>query len=379
MATANGIIFSNIHDKSVPELTRKRTMASIPFGCKYRLVDFALSNMVNSGITNVSVITHYNYQSLIDHIGSGKDWDLARRSGGIKILPPYITSFANMTNTQYNSRLEALMSINYSLSRFTSDVIVFSDCDVICNIDLNDMINDHIKNGADITFAVKRVELTEEEASKNIILTSDDNGAVTEMYSYPKSGISGYRDIDLNIFVASTRYIQSVVNDAIAHGYTSFKRDIISSNINKCVFRTYRYDGYFANITSLQTFFAHNMELLDNPKIRDGLFGLKNRPIYTKVRNSAPSKYGEGCSVKNSLIADGCVIEGNVENSILFRGVKIGHNTTVKNSILFQDTVTGDNVFLNCVIADKNAVIRDERILSGHESLPFFIEKGKMI
>lgn len=379
MATANGIIFSNIHDKSVPELTRKRTMASIPFGCKYRLVDFALSNMVNSGITNVSVITHYNYQSLIDHIGSGKDWDLARRSGGIKILTPYITSFANMTNTLYNSRLEALMSINYSLSRFTSDVIVFSDCDVICNIDLNDMINDHIKNGADITFAVKRVELTEEEASKNIILTSDDNGAVTEMYSYPKSGISGYRDIDLNIFVASTRYIQSVVNDAIAHGYTSFKRDIISSNINKCVFRTYRYDGYFANITSLQTFFAHNMELLDNPKIRDGLFGLKNRPIYTKVRNSAPSKYGEGCSVKNSLIADGCVIEGNVENSILFRGVKIGHNTTVKNSILFQDTVTGDNVFLNCVIADKNAVIRDERILSGHESLPFFIEKGKMI
>ena len=379
MATANGIIFSNIHDKSVPELTRKRTMASIPFGCKYRLVDFALSNMVNSGITNVSVITHYNYQSLIDHIGSGKDWDLARRSGGIKILTPYITSFANMTNTLYNSRLEALMSINYSLSRFTSDVIVFSDCDVICNIDLNDMINDHIKNGADITFAVKRVELTEEEASKNIILTSDDNGAVTEMFSYPKSGISGYRDIDLNIFVASTRYIQSVVNDAIAHGYTSFKRDIISSNINKCVFRTYRYDGYFANITSLQTFFAHNMELLDNPKIRDGLFGLKNRPIYTKVRNSAPSKYGEGCSVKNSLIADGCVIEGNVENSILFRGVKIGHNTTVKNSILFQDTVTGDNVFLNCVIADKNAVIRDERILSGHESLPFFIEKGKMI
>ena len=379
MATANGIIFSNIHDKSVPELTRKRTMASIPFGCKYRLVDFALSNMVNSGITNVSVITQNNYQSLIDHIGSGKDWDVARRSGGIKILTPYITSFANMTNTLYNSRLEALMSINYSLSRFTSDVIVFSDCDVICNIDLNDMINDHIKNGADITFAVKRVELTEEEASKNIILTSDDNGAVTEMYSYPKSGISGYRDIDLNIFVASTRYIQSVVNDAIAHGYTSFKRDIISSNINKCVFRTYRYDGYFANITSLQTFFAHNMELLDNPKIRDGLFGLKNRPIYTKVRNSAPSKYGEGCSVKNSLIADGCVIEGNVENSILFRGVKIGHNTTVKNSILFQDTVTGDNVFLNCVIADKNAVIRDERILSGHESLPFFIEKGKMI
>lgn len=379
MATASGIIFSNIHDKSIPELTRKRTMASIPFGCKYRLIDFALSNMVNSDITNVSVITHYNYQSLIDHIGSGKDWDLARRSGGIKILTPYITSFANVSNALYNSRLEALMSINYSLSRFTSDVIVFSDCDVICNIDLNEMINDHVKNNADITFAVKTVELTEAEAEKNLIMTSDETGRLVEFAAYPKRGVSGKKDIHLNIFVANTRYIQNVVNDAIAHAHKSFNHDVIAPNLNKCNFRTYKYDGYFGSLTSLPSFFAHNMELLTNPEIRNELFGHKNRPVYTKVRNSAPTKYSDGCTVKNSLIADGCVIEGNVENSILFRGVKIGKNTTVKNSILFQDTVTGENVFLNCVIADKNAVIRDDRILSGHESLPFFIEKGKMI
>lgn len=379
MATANGIIFSNIHDKSLPELTRKRTMASIPFGCKYRLIDFALSNMVNSGITNVSVITHYNYQSLIDHIGSGKDWDLARRSGGIKILTPYITSFANATNALYNSRLEALMSINYSLSRFTSDVIVFSDCDVICNIDLNDMINDHIKNDADITFAVKSVELTEAEAAKNFILHSDESGRIDDAISFPSHGVSGKHDINLNIFVANRKYIQSVVNDAIAHGYKSFNRDIIAPNLKKNNFRAYKYDGYFANITSMQSFFAHNMELITNPEVRDALFGVKNRPVYTKVRNSAPAKYGANSAVKNSLIADGCVIEGTVENSILFRGVKIGRNTTVKNSILFQDTVTGENVILNCVITDKNVVIRDDRMLSGHESLPFFIEKGKMI
>lgn len=379
MATANGIIFSNIHDKSIPKLTRKRTMASIPFGCKYRLIDFALSNMVNSDITNVSVITHYNYQSLIDHIGSGKDWDLARRSGGIKILTPYITSFANVTNALYNSRLEALMSINYSLSRFTSDVIVFSDCDVICNIDLNDMINDHIKNDADITFAVKTVTLTEEEASKHIIMHSDDDGKLCDIDLFPKHGVSGELDINLNIFVADRKYIQNVVNDAIAHGYKSFSRDIIAPGIGKKNFRAYKCDGYFASITSMQSFFAHNMELINRPDIRDCLFGVKNRPIYTKVRNSAPSKYGENCSVVNSLIADGCVVEGSVENSILFRGVKIGKNTKVKNSILFQDTITGENVFLNCVITDKNVIIRDGVMLSGHESLPFFIDKGKMI
>ena len=379
MATASGIIFSNIHDKSIPELTRKRTMASIPFGCKYRLIDFPLSNMVNSGITNVGVITHYNYQSLIDHIGSGKDWDLARRSGGIKILTPYLTSFANTSNMLYNSRLEALMSINYSLSRYTSDVVVFSDCDVICNIDLNDMINDHIEHGADMTFAVKRVNLTESEASQNMIFKSDENGDVTDIASFKSHGISGRHDVNLNIFIARTSYIQSAVNDAIAHGFKSFHHDIIAPSIGKSKIRVYRYDGYFASISSIESFFAHNMELISNPEIRDGLFGIKNRPIYTKVRNSAPTKYSECCTVKNSLIADGCVIEGNVENSILFRGVKVGRGTTVKNSILFQDTITGENVFLNCVITDKNVVIRDDRILSGHESMPFFVEKGKMV
>ncbi|MBQ2707796.1 MAG: glucose-1-phosphate adenylyltransferase subunit GlgD, partial [Clostridia bacterium] len=132
-------------------------------------------------------------------------------------------------------------------------------------------------------------------------------------------------------------------------------------------------------INSLEDYYMHSMELLGDPANRAQLFNVKNRPIYTKVRNSAPTKYNASSNVKNSLIADGCVIEGTVENSILFRGVKVGKGTTVKDSILFQDTVTGENVFLNCVIADKNVVIRDGRMLSGHETMPFFIDKGKMI
>ena len=133
---AAGIIFSNIHDKNITELTRKRTMASIPFACRYRLIDFALSNMVNSGITNIDVIAHYNYHSLMDHIGNGKNWDLARRTGGIKILPPYITAYANVTNNLYNTRLEALKSVIHSISHITEDLVILSDCDVICNLDV---------------------------------------------------------------------------------------------------------------------------------------------------------------------------------------------------------------------------------------------------
>ena len=376
--TVQGIIFSNLHDKNIPELTLKRTMASVPYACRYRLIDFALSNMVNSGITSVSVITHYNYQSLMDHICAGKDWDLARRSGGIKILPPYMTAYANNQNALYNSRMEALKSVNYSLSRFTSDYVVLSDCDVICNVDLNDMINDHVKNNADITIAIKRVLLTTDSASRNVIVEADETGRITDVNAYP-TNISGYHDINLNIVVINRKYLQSVVLDAIAHGYTSFNRDILSRNASRRNYRVYKYDGYFANINSLTYYFHHSMELLGSPENRDQLFRVKNRPIYTKVRNSAPTKYASSSNVKNSLVADGCIIDGNVENSLIFRGVKIGRGATIKNSILFQDTVIGENVFMNCVVTDKNVVVRDGRILSGHETLPFFIEKGKLV
>ncbi len=376
--SVQGIIFSNLHDKNIPELTHRRTMASVPYAGRYRLIDFTLSNMVNSGITDVSVITHYNYQSLMDHLGAGKDWDLARRSGGIKILPPYISAFANNQNALYNSRLEALKSINYSLSRFTSEYVVLSDCDIICNIDLNDMINDHIANNADITVATKRVLLSRESASRNVIVDTDGDGRITDVNPYP-TNVSGYRDINLNIVVINREYLQSVVLDAIAHGHSSFNRDVLSRNAMRRNYRIYKYEGYFANITSLEDYFTHSMELLGEPENRAMLFDVKNRPIYTKVRNSPPTRYSATSSVRNSMIADGCIIDGSVENSILFRGVKVSRGASIKNSILFQDTVIGENVFTNCIITDKNVVVRDGRILSGHESLPFFIEKGKMI
>ena len=376
--SVQGIIFSNLHDKNIPELTLRRTMASVPYAGRYRLIDFALSNMVNSGITSVSVITHYNYQSLMDHIGAGKDWDLARRSGGIKILPPYMTAYANQSNALYNSRMEALKSVNYSVSRFTSVYVVLSDCDVICNVDLNDMINDHIENNADITIAVKRVLLNKDSASRNVIIDADPEGRIVDINPYP-TNVTGYRDIDLNILVINRDYLQSIVVDAIAHGYTSFNRDVIARNTARRNFRIYKYDGYFANIGSLADYYSHSMELLGTPENRDEIFGIKTRPIYTKVRNSAPTRYAESSVVKNSLVADGCIIDGTVENSIIFRGVKISRGATVKNSILFQDTVIGENVFLNCVITDKNVVIRDGRILSGHETLPFFVEKNRLV
>ena len=376
--STTGIIFSNIHDNNVPELTRNRTMASVPFGCRYRLIDFTLSNMVNSNITNISVITHYNYQSLMDHIGSGKDWDLARRSGGIKILPPFIRATANSANLLYSTRLEALKSVHPAISKITDDYVVLSDCDVICNIDLNDMINYHIASGADITTAVKKVNLTKEQAKINILIDSNDDGSVTDVQAYP-TNFEGEADINLNIMVMSRKYLQEIVVDSIAHNYTSLTKDIILRGISRHNYRTYRYDGYFACISSSQDYYTSSMELINDKSIREQLFGVKDRPVYTKVRNSAPTYYSPDAKVTNSLIADGCEIYGEVENSIIFRGTKVGKGTKIKNSILFQDTYTGENVMLNCVIADKNVVVRDNKVLSGDETLPFYLAKGKMI
>ena len=373
-----GLIFSNIHDQGIPEMTRMRTMASIPFGCRYRLIDFALSNMVNADINTIGVITHYNYQSLLDHIGTGKDWDLARRSGGIKILPPYVAAYENAAAGKlYSNRLEAMMGAENFIHRCNADYMVLSDCDVIMNIDLSDVIEDHIRSGAAITVVTKRVNVGEYHLDKTVpvIEIGEDNRVVGISHQLPETGEC---DISTNIMVIKRSELQTIISDSLRKGYKSFTRDIIARNLDKKLFRAYRYEGWYSYIGTLEAYFKSSMQLLTK-EARESLFGVAERQIYTKIRNSAPTKYTGRAKVVNSLIADGCVIEGTVENSIIFRGVKIGKGCVVKNSILLQDTKVGDNVQLNCVITDKNVMIKDGRTLSGHETMPFFIGKGMMV
>lgn len=374
--SAAGIIFSNIHDENISELTRIRTIASVPFGCRYRLIDFALSNMVNSDISNINVITNTNYNSLFDHLGSGKDWDLSRRSGGLKIYPPNM--LAQRGYSSYNTRLGTLRTLIGVIESMRDDYVVMSDCDVICNIDFRDVITEHVKNNADITLVVKNMKVDRETARVNSFVKADENGRITDVIVRPND-FKGTGDMILNMVVIDRKYLYEILCDAQLHNYTSFTVDIISRNIKKKNYMIYRCDGHFACISSLEHYFAENMALIKDKKVYDELFGVRERPIYTKVRNSAPTYYGESSVVKDSLVADGCVIEGEIENCILFRGVKIGKGARVKNSILFQDVYTGKGVSLDYVIADKNVVIRDGKTLSGCDTLPFYIEKGKMI
>lgn len=360
--TVAGLIFSNIHDANIPEMTRRRTIASIPYGCRYRLVDFPLSNMVNSDITNVGIITHYNYQSLMDHIGNGKDWDLARRSGGIKLLPPFVAAYENAgANKLYENRLEALMGAVNFVNRCGADYIVLSDCDAIINIDLGAVVEDHVKSGAYMTIVTKKLLDESYHFSQPVaVLKIGEDNRITDLED--RCPEAGNVTVSTNIMVISRTDLQIVLQEAAARGLKSFHKDVIAKNLKKKVIRAYPFDGWYSPISSLEEYFESSMRLLDADVRRD-LFGNADRQIYTKIRNSSPTKYAEGAEVKNSLLADGCVIEGTVENCILFRNVHIGKGTVVKNCILLQDTYVGSNVQLNCVITDKNVVIKDDRML----------------
>ena len=236
------------------------------------------------------------------------------------------------------------------------------------------MIEAHSASGADITFVTKRVDASAMHLAEQVsIISADENGVVTDFTRAQPS--EGMVNLYTNIMIVSRDYLLNVLANAAAHGHRSFFADVIVPSLGQANFRAYEYDGWYAYIGSLEGYFASSMDMLTQ-EAREGLFAIKNRPVLTKVRNSAPTKYKEGADVKNSFIADGCVIEGTVENSILFRGVKVGKGTVVKNSILMQDTYTGSDVTLNCVITDKDVTIRDGRHLSGHETMPFFVGKG---
>ena len=377
--TAAGLIFSNIHDLSLPELTTRRTLASVPYGCRYRLIDFPLSNMVNSGISKIGLVTHDNYQSLLDHIGTGKDWDLARRSGGIKILPPFITAFDNNGARRFDaSRLDSLIGVKDFIERCSEDVIVLSDCDIICNIDLSGALAQHEKTGAEITIVTcddaNMIEKKRTEETYSV--KSDDNGVVTDISVYDPEFSTGI--ISTNIIVINRIYLLSVIHEAVSRGYNNLYTDIIFKKCKLGGVYSYHYKHAALKISSLESYFKASMMLLD-ADIRNELINVPERPIYTKLRNTAPTLYKPGSVVKNSYIADGCEIEGVVENSIIFRGVRIGKGCVVKNSVVLQGTYLGENVTFNCVVADKDVVVKDGRTLSGHTTMPFFISKGTVV
>lgn len=371
MGNVLGLVFANMHDTTLGDMTKNRTMGSVMFGGRYRLIDFPLSNMVNSGISEVGVITKSNYQSLLDHLGSAREWDLARKKGGLYILPP----FGNVESTLYRGRIEALYGAMSFIKHSRAKYVILSDCDVVTNIDYKPIVAAHIESGADITAVAHTGVYSSDDIKTSTVFNVDADKNVTSVHINPD--ISGTCTTSLNVFVMSMDFLIETVNDAMARGNVSFERNILQEKCRELKIKIYEYDNYFSKLNSPESYFKSNMALLEPENARK-LF-VPKRSIYTKVSDNAPVKYDLDSKVSNSLVADGCIIEGEVENSVLFRGVKVGKGAKVKNCILMQGTVVGDNAELNYLITDKNVSICENHILTSSPQYPMYVGKGASV
>ena len=363
-----GLIFASLHDSTVIDLTKHRTMGSIMFGGRYRLIDFPLSSMVNSGIYEVGVITKSNYGSLLDHLGSGREWDLARKKGGLHLLPP----FSQEGSSVYRGRLEALNNVWSFLEHSKAEYVVMSDCDYVTTIDFSAVVEQHIKSGADITTVYGKYLYSEDSGSCVDVLEMDEDGRIRNVMIDPQ--ISGECNICLDMFVMRKDFLRKLVRDAASKSQYSIIRDCLQARVNDYKLMGYEHKGYFSRIDSVKSYFDANLALLEE-KNRTALFK-PSAPVYTKIGDNGPAKYGLDAKVKNSLIADGCIIEGTVENCVLFRGVRVGKGSVLKNCVLQQGTKVGEGCALSNVIADKNVEVSAGRVLTGSETYPIYISKN---
>ena len=363
-----GILFAYVHEERVRELTQNRVMASVPFGGRYRLVDFPLSNMVNSGINKVGVITEQNYQSLMDHLGSGKAWDLSRKNQGLYFLPPFGTS-----EDMYNGRIVSLAEIEPFLRNSKEEYVVMSDCHVVGNIDYSRLLEAHVASGAEITIGYQHGPL--QGVRDGMVLQVAENGRVQDV----RLGACTLDacDYSLGLYVMRKDFLMRAVDEAVSRNRMNFERDVLQRHLEKLEVFGYRVPEYAVPITSLDGYFRANMALLQ-PEVRGALF-VPDRPIYTKVRDSSPALYGLHASVSNSLVADGASIEGEVNNSIIFRDVRIERGTRLDGCIVLQGSLVCERTSLDYVVMDKNVVVRAGRVLHGFDSYPVFIAKGSVV
>lgn len=365
-----GIIFANIYDSSLGELTSKRTMASLPFGGRYRQVDFSLSNMTNSGIRHLGIITKHNYQSLINHIGSGQEWDLDLSVGGLEFLTP----FAMGHNGSYRGKLEALDSARRFLEESDEDHVVLADSGVLCAIDFREVVEEHVASGADVTVVVK-AGIADGKRQLDLALREDENHRVTDV-AVDYCAEAGYL-ASMGIFVVNREYLLREVTEAVSRNRYHFERDLVMHGFaeGNMKINLYRFQGVTLFNESTVEYYRNNLALID-PEVRRGLFNRPNRTIYTRVRDEVPAYYGAESRIDDCVVADGCVLEGTATRSILFRGVKLGKNADVSDIVALQDCRIGEGAVLKYVILDKDVVVRPGKTLIGTPENPVLIAKG---
>jgi glucose-1-phosphate adenylyltransferase len=359
------LLFTDIlSDENIGPISEHRSVASLPFGARYRLIDFVLSSLVYASVPNVGVIARNNYNSLVDHLGWGKDWDLNRKNGGLKILTPY----ANATNEKHN-RFETFNTIKPYITSMLPEYCIIADTNIVLNIDFNDVFKKHMENGADITVVCHKANPTIGDTE----VSYDENGKITDVL-YASEDKDYQREIITKIYILKKDFLLNIIEKATTYGWTDFNKEVIAKGVSQYKIFAYRHNGYCTVIKNLNNYYRANMDLL-NVNIRNEIFK-SNKRILTKIKDSVPIIFGENCNVNNSLIADGCKIEGSVESSIIFRDVHIKSGAVIKNSIIMQGTMIDHDAKMSYVVLDKNIKVSKGRTLNGSENYPFVISKG---
>lgn len=363
-----GLIFPNMHEEALHDLTTIRALGSVPFAGRYRLIDFTLSNMVNAGVSKVGVVTKSNYQSLMDHLGSGKAWDLSRKNEGLYILPPF-----GATDESYSGRVASLAGMDAFFSNSKEEYVVMSDCHVVANIDMSALIKAHMNSGADITVGYLKGTLP--RLDNTMTMDVDANGRVTDIAIVDRA--EGEGNFGIGLYVIRKDLLCRLVKSAVSRNQMHFERDILQRLTADLHIYGYEVIEQALVIASLADYYAANMAMLDADK-RAALFR-GDRQIYTKVRDCCPAMYGLESDVSNSLVADGTQIDGTVRDSIVFRNVKIDAGAVIKNCIVMQGAVIMAGTDLDSVILDKDVLVKENRSLKGYETFPIYIDKRSIV
>ena len=364
-----GIIFAN--DATTGVLTEKRTMASLPFGGRYRQVDFALSNLTCAGVRHIGIISRHSYQSLMHHVGSGEEWGLELGEGGLEFLTPYAQSKQDV----YRGKLDSLDTAMDFLTFGDDDYVVMIDSAVVSNIDINAVIANHIASGKDVT-VVTKTGICNGEKKIDLALRLAD-GEIADIacdYAASEDYVAS-----MDIFVASKPWLINMVEQAVAHGKSHLDRDLVmggwqdgSVSVN-----VYPFEGVALYNESEEEYYHNTMALL-NKDVRADVFGGAH-PIWTKVRDRVPCYYGEKVKMENVLVADGCMLEGEVEDSVLFRQVTVEEGAEVENCIIMNDCVIGAGAELKYVVLDKEVTVTPGAKLTGTKEHPVIVKKGETV
>ena len=368
MKNVIGLINLQESDQQIRELAVNRVVGSIPFAGRYRLIDFVLSSMVNSGISHVGIMLPDKARSVLDHLRSGKDWDLALRHNGLFFLPA--------VKAENSAREGDLKNFYFNLDFVRNNAheyVIIASSNVVYNMDFNNVLRFHQNTGADITI-VYSVATTEQQGA-SVLLDTADNGLVKDIVQ--KEVVYEGTKASMGIYLMDKKVYSRLISSAYEHGGSDFLLDAIIRQARDYTIYGYPHDGYVAHINSTAAYYRASMEMLQ-PEIWQNLF-MGGSPIYTKVKDEVPVQYKDTARVTNSLVANGCIIRGEVENSILFRGVKVGRGVKIRNCIIMQKCDVQDDSVVENVICDKNVVITKDKWLKGAFNYPLIVNKNIVI